>query len=66
VVRVAVLVDGLAHAAERLGLGYLPVLNVPGKRRISAVSARARIGEFCSAMFLLTRNWSSRFGSLLK
>src|SRR6266511_3070209 len=44
---------------------YLPV-KVPGKRRISTVSALARIGASCLAMFLLTRNWSRRFGSFVE
>lgn len=42
----AVLVDGLAHAAERLRRGDGPVLSVPGKRRIFIVSGLARIGAF--------------------
>ncbi|TDB80557.1 hypothetical protein E1264_33945, partial [Actinomadura sp. KC216] len=39
---------------------------VPGNFRIRTVPASARIGDSRRAMLALIKNWSRRFGSLLK
>lgn len=64
VVREAVLVNGFAHAAEGLWPFVLAGERAGEPQYLDRVGLDAYRAS-CLAMFLLTRIWSSKFGSLL-